>query len=59
LSEIMTTQLISLDCNDSITDAEEKFKRYGFSALPVLDEEDTIHGVVPYRDIMQLEHNYS
>ncbi|MBT0663565.1 CBS domain-containing protein [Geobacter pelophilus] len=59
LSEIMTTQVISLDCNDSIADAEEKFKRYGFSALPVLDEEDTIHGIVPYRDIMQLEHNYS
>lgn len=59
LSEIMTTQVISLDCSDSIADAEEKFKRYGFSALPVLDEEDTIHGVVPYRDIMQLEHNYS
>lgn len=59
LSEIMTTQVISLDCSDSIADAEEKFKRYGFSALPVLDEEDTIHGVVPYRDIMKLEHNYS
>ncbi|AJE04489.1 magnesium transporter MgtE N-terminal domain-containing protein [Geobacter pickeringii] len=57
LSEIMTTQVISLDSTDTLEAAEEKFKRYGFSALPVLDGEDTIQGVVPYRDIMQLEHN--
>ena len=56
LAEIMTTQVISLDASDSLEDAEEKFNRYGFSALPVLDEHDVIHGVVPYRDIMELEH---
>lgn len=31
-----------------------------FSALPVvLDDAATILGVVPYRDVMRLEHNYA
>lgn len=56
LSEIMTTQVIYLEESDSISEAREKFDRYGFGALPVTDENDIIHGVVPYRDIMELEH---
>lgn len=56
LSEIMTTQVINLEEGDSINEAKEKFTRYGFGALPVTDADDIIHGVVPYRDIMELEH---
>lgn len=56
LSEIMTTQVIHLEEGDSISEAKGKFTRYGFGALPVTDAEDIIHGVVPYRDIMELEH---
>lgn len=56
LSEIMTTQVIYLEESDSISEAKEKFTRYGFGALPVTDADDIIHGVVPYRDIMGLEH---
>jgi CBS domain-containing protein len=56
LSEIMTTQVISLEGEDSIRDAKEKFTRYGFGALPVTDANDKIHGVVPYRDIMELDY---
>ena len=58
LSEIMTTQVISLDMENSIAEAKEKFTRYGFTALPVLDTEDVVHGVVLYRDIMELEHTF-
>ncbi len=56
LSDIMSTQVISLDTGDSISDAEEKFTRYSFSALPVTNANDVIYGVVPSRDIMNLEH---
>jgi len=59
LSDIMKTQVISLDVGSSISDAEEKFTRYAFSALPVTDADDVIHGVVPYRDIMNLEHKFT
>jgi len=58
LAEIMTTQVISIDTADSIGEAKEKFTRYGFSALPVVDAESVIHGVVLYRDIMELEHKF-
>ena len=58
LSEIMTTQVISIELSDSISEAKDKFTRYGFSALPVVDAESVIHGVVLYRDIMELDHNF-
>jgi Mg/Co/Ni transporter MgtE len=59
LSDIMSTQVISLDTGDSISDAEEKFTRYAFSALPVINADDILYGVVPFRDIMNLEHNFA
>ena len=59
LSDIMKTQVISLDVGSSISDAEEKFTRYAFAALPVTDDDDVIHGVVPFRDIMNLEHKFA
>ena len=55
---IMTTQVISIELSDSISEAKDKFTRYGFSALPVVDAESVIHGVVLYRDIMELDHNF-
>lgn len=59
LTVIMTTQVVSLKRDDAIHDAQEKFVRYGFSALPVLDDNATIQGVVSYRDVMKLEHSYA
>ena len=59
LSDIMSTQVISLDTGDSISDAEEKFTRYAFSALPVINADDILCGVVPFRDIMNLEHKFA
>jgi CBS domain-containing protein/sporulation protein YlmC with PRC-barrel domain len=56
LEEIMITQVISLEETDTIEDAREKFSRYRFDALPVTSGDDNIRGVVPYRDIMGLEH---
>ena len=59
LKEIMTTQVITLHESDTIDEAEEKFTRYGFDALPVVDNDNVIKGVVPYRDVMNLEHALS
>jgi Mg/Co/Ni transporter MgtE len=56
LSDVMNTQVISLDPGDTVAWAAEKFLRYGFRALPVTTEDDLIVGVVPYRDIMNLKH---
>ncbi|MEI6675350.1 MAG: CBS domain-containing protein [Verrucomicrobiota bacterium] len=56
LADIMTTQVVYLEEGDSISEAKDKFTHYGFGALPVTDTDDIIHGVVPYRDIMELVH---
>ncbi len=56
LTDIMVTQVISLEEGDTIDDAKEKFSRYRFDALPVTSAEDIIRGVVTYRDVMGLGH---
>ncbi len=56
LNEIMVTQVINLEETDTIDDAKEKFSRYRFDALPVTSSDDSIRGVVTYRDVMGLEH---
>jgi len=57
LDEIMIMGVRSLSTSDSLADAVEMFERYSFRAIPILDEEDKIQGVIPYRDVMQLKHN--
>ena len=56
LKEIMTTDVISLNPDDAISEASVNFSRYGFRALPVTIEDDSMIGVVSYRDIMNLKH---
>jgi magnesium transporter len=59
LEDIMTAQVITLRQDDTIGEAMGNFSRYGFRALPVTGEENAIHGVVLYRDIMNLEHRFA
>ncbi len=59
LEKVMNTQVISLESTDTIAKASEMFTRYGFRAIPVTDQNDVIQGVIPYRDIMNLEHKFS
>ena len=56
LKEIMATRVISLEETDTIEEAKDKFSRYRFDALPVVNSGDVIIGVVTYRDIMGLDH---
>jgi len=51
LGEIMTTNLISLNQDDTLRDAVEMFSRYGFHALPVTINDEQLLGVVSFRDI--------
>ena len=56
LANIMTTNVVSLSENDTISSAYKLFARYSFRAIPVVGEGDVLKGAVPYRDIMQLSH---
>lgn len=58
LSEIMGTHIIGLEPESTLMEASKTFIRYTFRALPIIDENDVILGVVPYRDIMSLEHRF-
>ena len=51
LGEIMTTNLITLNQDDTLRDAVEMFSRYGFHALPVTINDEQLLGVVSFRDI--------
>jgi CBS domain-containing protein/sporulation protein YlmC with PRC-barrel domain len=57
LREIMTSELVTLSPTDSVAEAREAFSRYGFHAIPVVDEKEAVLGVLPWRDIMELEHH--
>lgn len=47
---------ICLKTTSTLKDASLLFARYTFRALPILDVEGRIVGVVQYRDVMQLKH---
>ncbi len=56
LKDLMVENVISLKCDCPMKEAASAFLRYGFRALPVVDENERLQGVVPYRDVMNLKH---
>jgi CBS domain-containing protein len=56
LEKLMTSNLITLDENETVSDAYKLFARYSFRAIPIVGERDVFKGAIPYRDIMQLSH---
>jgi magnesium transporter len=51
LGEIMTDKIITLNQNDTLRNAVAMFVRYGFRAIPVIDDQDVLLAVVSFRDI--------
>ncbi|HYA86715.1 MAG TPA: CBS domain-containing protein [Nitrospirota bacterium] len=58
LADIMTTNVIDLNPENTLLEAAEMFSRYSFRAIPVTDENKIILGLIPYRDIMNLKHRF-
>jgi len=58
LADIMTTNVIHLSPDNTLLDAAEMFSRYSFRAIPVINDNGVILGVIPYRDIMKLKHRF-
>jgi CBS domain-containing protein len=56
LQDIMIVDTISLKTTSTLKEASLLFSRYNFRALPIVDPEGKIAGVVPYRDVMNLKH---
>jgi Mg/Co/Ni transporter MgtE len=58
LRDVMYNVVTSLKPTSTLREASAKFTRYGFRAIPVVDDDGKILGVVPYRDMMNLKHRF-
>jgi CBS domain-containing protein len=58
LAEIMTDRIVSLEPSQTLREAYELFQRYGFRAVPILDEKKRNLGVIVYKDVMGLKHRF-
>ena len=52
LRNIMTEQIVTLAPTDTLADAASEFSKYGFRALPMVDENRKLIGVVSYKDLL-------
>jgi Mg/Co/Ni transporter MgtE len=56
LNNIGVSTIVSLSPKSSLHTALNMFERYDYRAIPILDAEGKILGVVPYRDLKNLKH---
>ena len=54
LNKIMTEQIVTLAPTDTLADAASEFSKYGFRALPMVDESRTLLGVIRYKDLLSV-----
>lgn len=57
LADIMEENVISVDTEDDKEDVAKKFDRYGFLALPVVDRENRLVGIITIDDAMSVIHD--
>ena len=57
LESIMEENVISVDTEDDKEDVAKKFDRYGFLALPVVDKENRLVGIITIDDAMSVIHD--
>jgi CBS domain-containing protein/sporulation protein YlmC with PRC-barrel domain len=53
LGKLMNTHLVKVEPQDNVDMVAALFKKYKFMALPVVDKEDVLKGVITLQDIMQ------
>jgi CBS-domain-containing membrane protein len=50
----MTDKIVSLTSKNTLKEATELFDRYGFRALPLLDDKKTLLGLITNKDMINL-----
>ncbi len=54
LGDIMASNVITLSKEATLRDASDMFDRYGFRALPIVDEHDVLQSAVSWRDVRSM-----
>ena len=53
VSKLMTTHLFKVHPGDDVDEVAELFKKYKFLALPVVDEDNKMAGIITFRDAVE------
>jgi magnesium transporter len=54
LSEIQLPRVVSVKLDEDQKEVVEAFAKYGFRALPVVDEENHLKGVISFRNVLDV-----
>jgi magnesium transporter len=54
LEQIMTTRLVTAEIDEEAEDLADLFAKYGFRAIPVVDNENRIIGVIRFKALLEI-----
>ncbi len=54
IERIMTTRVVTAKIDDEAEDLADTFVKYGFRAIPVVDDENRIMGVIRFKALMEI-----
>jgi magnesium transporter len=54
LSEIQASRLVSVKLDEDQNEVVETFAKYGFRALPVVDEENHLKGIIGFQSVLEI-----
>ena len=54
IERIMTTRVVTAKIDDEAKDLADTFVKYGFRAIPVVDDENRIMGVIRFKALMEI-----
>jgi sporulation protein YlmC with PRC-barrel domain/CBS domain-containing protein len=54
LSDMMNPRVVSVRLDDEKDEIASRFAKYGLKAIPVVDEENHIKGVIPFRSLLEV-----
>ncbi len=57
ISQLMTTEVISINSDDNLLKVEEIFNTHDFHHLPVVDENNVVIGIISRQEFHKMQHS--
>jgi len=54
LSNMMDTRVVSVGVEEEKEEIADRFAKYGLKAIPVVDEENHVKGVIPFKSLLEV-----